>query len=405
MAGGINRIKDGSVTSAKGYEAGATFAGLKTFTEDKLDLGILLSRRPTTAAGVFTTNRFKSPSVLVTEKHIADGKAHAVVVNSGIANACVGEPGYKDAQRMAAKTASRWGLQPEDVLVCSTGVVGVELPMSLIETGIDRIELSEDGGNRMARAILTTDPGPKEIAVAFELNGKTVTIGGNAKGAGMIHPNMATMLSFIATDAEVSPDLLKQMLREAADESFNMMTIDGDTSTNDTVLLMANGAAEAGPIVPGSEGAQLFAEALNQVCVHLAKAIAREGEGSTKLIEVIVEGAKTMQQARSGARTIAGSSLVKTAVHGNDPNWGRIVVALGRSDAEVVESKLALYINDICIMEDGVPIPFHRDSVIAIMARGDVIFRLNLNVGDCRATAWGCNLSEEYVTFNSAYTT
>ncbi len=405
MAGGIRVINGGTVTSAKGFEAGATFAGLKTYAEDKLDLAILLSRGATTAAGVFTTNRFKSPSVVVTQEHIADGKAHAVVVDSGIANACVGEPGYKDARRMAEKTASHLGLQPEDVLVCSTGLVGVELPMSLIETGIDRIRTTEDGGRLMARAILTTDPRPKEIAVAFDLNGETVTLGGIAKGAGMIHPNMATMLCFIATDAEVAPDFLNAMLKEAADDSFNMMTIDGDTSTNDTVLVLANGAANAGPITPGSEGARLFSAALNQVCEYLAKAIAREGEGVTKLMEITVEGAKSLQQARSAARTIAGSTLVKTAVHGSDPNWGRIVVALGRSEAEVVENKLALYINDVCIVEEGVPIPFHKDSIIAIMSGEEVSFRVNLNVGNSRATAWGCNLSEEYVTFNSAYTT
>lgn len=405
MAGGIRVINGGTVTSAKGFEAGATFAGLKTYAEDKLDLGILLSREPATAAGVFTTNRLKSPSVVLTEEHIADGKAQAVVVDSGIANACVGEQGYKDAKAMTAKAAKHLGLKPEDVLVCSTGIIGVELPMSLINAGIDHIKVTDDGGHLLARAILTTDPKPKEIAVAFELNGATVTLGGITKGAGMIHPNMATMLCFIATDAEIQADLLKGMLKEAADESFNMMTIDGDTSTNDTVLVLANGAAGAGPISEGSEGADLFRKALGQVCVYLAKEIARDGEGASKLIEVTVEGAKTLQQARSAARTIAGSSLVKTAVHGNDPNWGRVVAALGRSDAEVVEEKIALYIASVCIMEDGRPIAFHKDSIIAIMSGPEVAFRINLNLGDGRATAWGCNLSEEYVTFNSAYTT
>ena len=277
--------------------------------------------------------------------------------------------------------------------------------MSLINTGIDHIKVTDDGGHLLARAILTTDPKPKENADAFDLNGATVTLGGITKGAGMIHPNMATMLCFIATDAEIQADLLKGMLKEAADESFNMMTIDGDTSTNDTVLVLANGAAGAGPISEGSEGADLFRKALGQVCVYLAKEIARDGEGASKLIEVTVEGAKTLQQARSAARTIAGSSLVKTAVHGNDPNWGRVVAALGRSDAEVVESKMALYINDVCIMEEGIPVPFHKDSIIAIMSGPEVKFRINLNLGDARATGWGCDLSEEYVTFNSAYTT
>ena len=405
MADGITQINDGTVTSANGFEAGATFAGLKTYAEDKLDLGILLSRRPTTAAGVFTTNRLKSPSVIVTQEHIADGKAHAVVVDSGIANACVGEVGYKDAKAMALATAQHLGLDLEDVLVCSTGVVGVELPMSLIRSGIGRVIVTDDGGHLMARAILTTDPRPKEIAVSFELNGKTVTIGGIAKGAGMIHPNMATMLSFITTDAEVPASLLKDMLKKSSDKSFNMMTIDGDTSTNDTLLILANGASDSGPIVTGSPGVALFQNALDHVCTYLAKTIAREGEGVTKLIEVIVDGAKTLEQARSAALTIAGSSLVKTAVHGNDPNWGRVAVALGRSEAELVESKMALYINDVCIVDGGVPIPFHKDSIIALMSGPEVIFRVSLNVGNSQATAWGCNLSEEYVTFNSAYTT
>ena len=405
MADGISQINDGTVTSANGFEAGATFAGLKTYAEDKLDLGILLSRRPTTAAGVFTTNRLKSPSVIVTQEHIANGEAHAVVVDSGIANACVGEVGYKDAKAMALATAQHLGLDLEDVLVCSTGVVGVELPMSLIRSGIGRIIVTDDGGHLMARAILTTDPRPKEIAVSFELNGKTVTIGGMAKGAGMIHPNMATMLSFITTDAEVPASLLKDMLKKSSDKSFNMMTIDGDTSTNDTVLILANGASDSGPIITGSPGVALFQNALDHVCTYLAKTIAREGEGVTKLIEVIVDGAKTLEQARSAALTIAGSSLVKTAVHGNDPNWGRVAVALGRSEAELVESKMALYINDVCIVDGGVPIPFHKDSIIALMSGPEVIFRVSLNVGNSQATAWGCNLSEEYVTFNSAYTT
>lgn len=405
MADGIKVTDGGTVTSPKGYSAGATFAGLKTYAEDKLDLGILYSREPSTVAGVFTQNRVRSPTVTLNLERVANGKARAVVVNSGIANACVGDPGHLDAKAMTENTAKHLGLNVEEVLVCSTGVIGVELPMSLVNAGINDIKLAEDGGHLMARAILTTDTRPKEIAVSFDLNGKTVTIGGITKGSGMIHPNMATMLAFITTDAEVAPDLLKGILKDAADDSFNMITVDGDSSTNDTVLVFANGAAGAGPISEGSDGSELFRRALGQVCTHLAKEITRDGEGASKLIEVTVEGAKTLGEARSGARTIAGSLLVKTAVHGNDPNWGRVVAALGRSDAELVEKKIALYINDVCIMEEGLPIPFHKDSIIAIMSGPEVAFRIDLNLGDARATAWGCNLSEEYVTFNSAYTT
>ncbi len=405
MTDAVKYLEGGSVTSAKGFAAGATFAGLKTYAEDKLDLAILFSTQSCTTAGVFTKNSLKSPSVIVSEEHLATGRARAVVVNSGIANACVGDQGYKDATAMAEKTAQHLGLSAEDVLTCSTGVVGAELPMSLIRDGIDRIELTEDGGPLMARAILTTDPGPKEVTVTFQQDGKTITLGGNAKGAGMIHPNMATMLSFITTDAQVPADFLQSSLKEAVDDSFNMMTIDGDTSTNDTVLLFANGAAGAGPITEGSSAAPTFQLALRTVCIDLAKAIASQGEGASKLIEVVVEGARSVEEARSAARTIAGSSLVKTAVHGNDPNWGRVVVALGRADTEVVEKKMALYINDVCIMEEGRPVPFHKDSIVALMAKPKVTFRVGLNLGAARATAWGCNLSEEYVTFNSAYTT
>lgn len=405
MTNTVKVLDSGSVTSPKGFVAGATFAGLKTYAEDKLDLGILFSQEPCVAAGVFTKNRLRSPSVIVSEEHLSKGRPRAVVVNSGIANACVGEQGYKDAKAMAEKTAIHLGIDVEEVLTCSTGVVGVELPMSLIRNGIDRIELTKDGGSLLARAILTTDPGPKEITVSFEQEGSTITIAGNAKGAGMIHPNMATMLSFITTDANVTRDFLQQSLKESVDGSFNMMTIDGDTSTNDTVLVFANGAAGASEISDGSDAASDFKSALLTVCVELAKSIAFQGEGANKLIEVVVDGARNLNEARSAARTIAGSSLVKTAVHGNDPNWGRIAVALGRADAEIVEEKMALYINDVCIMEEGKPIPFHRDSIVALMANPCVTFRIGLNLGNAEATAWGCNLSEEYVTFNSAYTT
>ena len=405
MADGIKVIDGGTVTSPKRYSAGATFAGLKTYAEDKLDLGILYSQDSSTVAGVFTQNQVKSPTVTLNIKRVGDGKARAVVVNSGIANACVGDPGEQDALTMTQKAARHLGLNTEEVLVCSTGVIGVELPMSLVNAGIENIAFEEDGGHLMARAILTTDTRPKEIAVSFDLNGRVVTIGGITKGSGMIHPDMATMLAFLTTDAEVVPDLLKGMLKDAVDNSFNMITVDGDSSTNDTVLIFANGAAGSGPIKEGSYEEQLFRRALGQVCTHLAKEITRDGEGASKLIEVTVEGAKTLEEARNGARTVAGSLLVKTAVHGNDPNWGRVIAALGRSEAGLEEKKIALYINDVCIMEGGLPIPFHKDSIIAIMSGSEVRFRIDLNLGNAQATAWGCNLSEEYVTFNSAYTT
>ena len=407
MAGKISFVDGGSVTTPGGFSAGATYAGLKTYAEDKLDLGILLSDRPSSVAGVFTTSAVKSPTVTITQERVSpQSKVRALVVNSGIANACVGEQGYLDAQEATAETARRLGLGPEEVLMGSTGIIGVELPMALVRAGISQITPSEGGGNDLARAIMTTDTHPKEGAVAFECSGKTVTIGGIAKGAGMIHPNMATMLSYLTTDAEVEGQFLQRALSRAADSSFNMLTVDGDSSTNDTVLILANGAADAGTIEEGTPAGDLFQEALEQLCVYLTKELARDGEGaSNRLIEVTVEGATDLTAARHAARTVASSSLVKTAVHGADPNWGRIIAALGRSGAEVEEGKVALYVNDVCIMEDGRPIPFHRDGVVALMRGLEVSFRIKLNLGQGKATAWGCPLSEEYVTFNSAYTT
>ena len=405
MSGEIKLVEGGTITTPKGFVAGATYAGLKTYAEDKLDLGLLLSQTPCAVAGVFTTNAIKSPSVILSQERVSAGGVRGLVVNSGIANACVGEHGYTDALATTSEAAGKLGIRPEEVVIGSTGVIGVELPMGLIRSGIPKIELSETGGHELARAIMTTDTRPKEVAVSFDVDGKTVTIGGIAKGAGMIHPNMATMLCFLATDARVEPGFLHASLKKAADSSFNMLSVDGDTSTNDTVLIFSNGGAEAASIGPGSRSGELFQEALSQVCVHLTKELARDAEGATRLIQVTVDGADTDEAARRAASTVVSSSLVKTAVHGADPNWGRVVAALGRSGARVEEEKVALYVNDVCIMEGGRPVPFHRDGVVVLMQGAEVSFRIALNLGEGRATAWGCNLSEEYVTFNSAYTT
>ena len=405
MAGAIEFTDGGTVTTPKGFTAGATYAGLKTYADDKLDLGILLSDRQCPVAGVFTTSTVRSPSVDLTQERIRAGNARALVINSGIANACVGEQGLQDARDATAEAAEHLGLKPEEVLIGSTGVIGVELPVALIRTGIRRIEVSQDGGHDLARAILTTDTGPKACAASFECHGKSVSIGGIAKGAGMIHPNMATMLCFLTTDAQVPAPFLQKVLKRAVDSSFNMLSVDGDTSTNDTVLLFANGAADAASIEEGSPEGELFEEAVSLVCTHLTKEIARNGEGATRLIEVVVEKAATLPSARLAARTVVSSSLVKSAIHGADPNWGRILAALGRSGAEVKEESIALYVNEVCIMEEGRPVPFHRDAVVALMQGPEVSMRIRLNLGEGYATAWGCDLSEEYVTFNSAYTT
>ena len=405
MAAIIEVIPNGTVTTPKGFKAGATYAGLKTYAADKLDLGLLYSDATCTAAGTFSTNKVVSPSVTVTRRHIATGQVRAIVANSGCANACVGEQGHKDAEEMTSLAAGQLGLAPEEVAVCSTGIIGVELPMALVRQTIGKIEPSPEGGHYLARAIMTTDTNPKEMAVSLKLNGRTVTIGGIAKGSGMIHPNMATMLCFLATDASMEAVYLQEALRNAVNASFNMIDVDGDQSTNDSVILLANGAAEGEAITAGTPAAEAFQEGLTYLCIGLAKEIARDGEGATKLIEVTVEEAGSIYDARIGARSVASSLLVKAAVHGNDPNWGRVMMALGKSGIEMEEAGVGLYLNEICIMEGGRPIPYFRDAVVAAMSGPEVAFRISLGLGDATATAWGCDLTEEYVTFNSAYTT
>ena len=405
MPGAIKVLEGGTVTSPQGFLAGATYAGLKTYAEDKLDLALITSEAPCAAAGVFTTSTIKSATVTVNQEHLAKGPVRGLVVNAGIANTCVGEQGYKDAQEMTALAGQRTGLTPDEVLVCSTGVIGVELPMSLIRSGIDQIQLSSDGGHAVARAMMTTDTRPKEMAVSFESEGRPVHIGGVAKGSGMIHPNMATMLAFITTDAKVEADFLRTTLAEVAGASFNMLTVDGDTSTNDTLLVLANGLAGNQTIDANSPDAGTFRAALSQVCVHLTRELARDGEGASRLIIVEVAGARDQDDARKAARTVASSNLVKSAVNGADPNWGRVMMALGRSGAAADETKIDLFVNGVCIMEAGSPIPFHRDAVVSQMRGPEVTFRLQLNLGSGEAVAWGCDLTEEYVIINSAYTT
>jgi glutamate N-acetyltransferase/amino-acid N-acetyltransferase len=398
----FNLIPSGSVTSASGFLAGAVHAGIKS--EDELDLAILCSEVPCKAAGVFTTNQIKSAPVILSQKHIAKGRAQAVVVNSGCANACMGGRGLADAWGMANLAAAKLGISPEEVLVASTGIIGVPLPMDKIRTGIPKIKPTKGGGHDFCRAIMTTDTRPKEMAVQVDLKGTKFTIGGVAKGIGMVHPDMATMLCFIATDAVVGTDFLPAALKKAVDCSFNMVSIDGDTSPNDCVFLLANGLAGNEPIDFDNSGA--FQEALNAVCIHLAKSMAQDGEGATKLIEVIVEKAEDQAGACQAARTIASSPLVKAAIHGNDPNWGRIVAALGRSGARVREDRLDVYLNDDCVMKQGYPTTFNKEKMkLALSDSDNVLIRLCLHLGDSQATAWGCDLSEEYVRINSSYTT
>ena len=400
-------IHGGTITSPQGFLAGASYAGIKSKGDNLLDLGILCSEVPCIAAGVFTANKIKAASVLLCQRNLKGNQAQAIVVNSGCANACTGQQGMADAEEMAALTARNLGLLPEEVLVASTGVIGKQLPMKQIRDGIESIVLSSEGGHTLAKAIITTDTFSKEIAVKVNLGqGESeITIGGIAKGAGMIHPDMATLLCFLATDAAVSPAFLKKALQRAVDASFNMITVDGDTSPNDSAIILANGLAGNKVLKSESPRAEKFEAALREVCLFLAKSIARDGEGATKLIQITVEGALTAAQARSSARTIVSSSLVKSAVHGSDPNWGRIIAALGRSGVEMEESKIDLYLDSLCLMKAGRPLPFEKGQAKAILDRAEVPIRVCLNLGEGTATAWGCDLSEEYVTINSEYTT
>ena len=391
----------GSATSPAGYRAGAAFAGIKTYGAGKLDIGILLSDEPAAAAAVFTRNRLRSACVDVNQERLAGGRGQAVVVNSGNANASTGERGLHDAYRMSELAAVKAGLAPEAMFVCSTGVIGHHLPMEKIGAGVEAVELSESGGPDFARAIMTTDLVPKHCSVRFG----PYTLGGCAKGSGMIHPNMATMLAYLTTDAPIDQGALQAALSESTDRSFNLITVDGDTSPSDTVILLANGAAGGETIAPGSEHYDAFREALDAVCIHLAKAIARDGEGATRLIEITVSGAATDADARALVREIGTSPLVKTAVHGADPNWGRIVGVIGRSQAEIVEEAVTVTVCGHRLFERTVPIPYDEATVSRAMSGEEVAIEVDLGAGEASATGWTCDLTADYIRINADYTT
>jgi glutamate N-acetyltransferase/amino-acid N-acetyltransferase len=394
-------MPSGGVTSPGGFLAGAVSAGVKYSPGKRLDLGILYSPKICNAAGVFTTNKVKAAPVLLSRERLEKGQASAVVMNSGCANACTGRQGKADAVEMAELAAKHIGVKKENVLVASTGVIGVTLPMERIRTAIRKVELTIEGGHNLARAIMTTDRVPKEAAVKAD----GFTIGGILKGAGMIHPDMATMLCFLTTDAAVETAFLRQALKKAVTVSLNMISVDGDNSTNDTVVIMANGAAGSKVITKGSRKARVFQQALNKVCIYLAREAVRDGEGATKLIEAKVSGALNIKDARLAARTIISSSLVKTAVYGSDPNWGRILAAAGRSGAALEEAKTELFIGDICVVKNGEPVVFDIKSVVKHLDGKEVYINLNLYLGKAEATAWGCDLTEEYIKTNAEYTT
>jgi glutamate N-acetyltransferase / amino-acid N-acetyltransferase len=397
-------VVEGGVTFPAGFSAGAVYAGIKTPGPGKLDLAILASDRPALAAGIFTTNAFCAAPVTVSRRRVARGRARAVIVNAGNANACTGEQGLADANEMADLASRKIDSSPDDVLVASTGLIGVPLPMDLVRQGAKAIEFTPDGGSRFAQAIITTDTRTKEAAAELDLGGHTVRIGGAAKGAGMIHPNMATLLVFVSTDAAVEPAFLQDAIRRAGADSFNMITVDGDTSTNDTLVVLANGAA-GNPVLSGGEDGERFVAALTYVCGELAKAVVSDGEGATRLIRVEVRGAASDEDARAAARSVVRSPLVKAAVYGSDPNWGRVLCAIGYSGATVDPERVDLFVGDVKLVNAGAPVDGSREAAEPIMREHEVCFLADLHVGAAAATAWGCDLTEAYVVENSAYST
>ncbi len=373
---------------------------------DKEDLGLIYSQTPCTAAAVFTTNRVKAAPVLLSMKHIK-GKTHrAIVANSGCANATTGKPGYQNALNTARETAKRLSCKPGEVLVASTGVIGVNLPWKKLLGFIPRLAASlklRPAG--FARAIMTTDTRPKSASASAIIGGKKTTVWGCAKGAGMIHPNMATMLAFVATDASAPKGILQSALKEAVDGTFNRMTIDGDTSTNDTVFLLANGAAGGATIKNGTADRRKFAKILAEVCRSLTEQVAADGEGVTRLADIFVEKAANKRDAEIVARAVAGSLLVKTALHGGDPNWGRIICAAGYSGVKVNPEKMELYFGKYCAYKNGTPTDVAEKTLAREFSKKRVKMRLLLNAGKASASYLFTDISREYVTINSHYRT
>ncbi|MDD4801654.1 MAG: bifunctional glutamate N-acetyltransferase/amino-acid acetyltransferase ArgJ [Syntrophomonas sp.] len=396
----------GSITAPQGFLAQGVEAAIKK--ADRKDVAIIYSTRKCNAAGVFTTNKVRAACIDINLAHLQDGQAQAIVVNSGNANACTGKQGQEDALAMATAVADLLNISPQDVLVASTGVIGVKMPMDRIGKGIQAAaaSLSETGGPNAAQAIMTTDLINKEIAVEVVIGGKTVRIGAIAKGSGMIHPNMATMLGFITTDAMISSDCLAKMLRDSCDRSFNMVSVDRDTSTNDMLLILANGLA-GNPVIDDakSEDYRVFKEALDYVNVSLAKMVARDGEGATRAIEVQVINADSYDTARVIARSITTSNLTKAAVFGADANWGRILAAAGYSGADFDPQRVDIYLGLEKMAEDGMGLVFDEERALEELKKDPVLIKVDLKSGGHNATAWGCDLTYDYVKINGSYRT
>ncbi len=401
-------IEGGSVTSPRGYRAAGVTCGIKP--SGSRDLSLTVSDRPAAGAAVYTTNRVQGAPIPVCREHLADGRARAVIINSGVANVCNGDRGRADAVRMCEATAQRLGLSTSDVLVCSTGLIGVPLPMERIEEGIPRVVagLSGEGGVEAAEAMMTTDTVAKHAAVRVDLDGHPATVGAVAKGAAMISPNMATMLALITTDAAVPAARLQQLLVRAVGRSFNCCTVDGDMSTSDTVIALANGAATGGiDASPGlsEEALERLAEAMEHVCRRMARAIAADGEGASKLITVRVLGGRTEAEARKVGLAVANSSLVKTAAFGNDPNWGRILCAVGYAGVDLDPEAVAVSLCGEPVYGAGAGIDFDTAALSAAMKAGEIDIEVDLKAGEARAEIFTCDLTYEYVRLNAEYTT
>ncbi len=400
----------GGVTAAKGYGAAAAAAGIKY--KDRTDMAMIYSQVPCIAAGTFTTNVVKAAPVRWDQQIVKGGeKVQAVIVNSGIANACTGEEGFGYCKETAKAAALALNISENGVLIGSTGVIGKQLPIDKVAAGIQALSrkknASLENGTEAARAIMTTDTCEKELAVTIEVGGKTVTIGGMAKGSGMIHPNMCTMLSFITTDAVISKETLQKALSEDVKDTYNMISVDGDTSTNDTVLLLANGMAENPQIEDGTEDFHKFQEALHVINEYLAKKIAGDGEGATALFEVKAVGCESKEQAKTLAKSIVCSNLTKTAIAGHDANWGRILCAMGYSGASFDPEKVDLFFESragrIQIIENGTAVDYSEEEATKILSESEVRAVADVKMGDKEATAWGCDLTHGYIEINADY--
>ena len=402
-------IEGGGVTTPKGFLAGACYVGVKSRKTEKPDVAMIYSEHPASCAAMFTTNKFCAAPVILDREILKKGKARAVVINSGNANAATGEQGLKNAKLVETEAEKLLGLGEDEVFVCSTGVIGQQLPVEKVLEGVRRIapDMSADKGSEAAWAIMTTDLVRKETALELELSGGTVRIGACAKGSGMIHPNMATMLAYITTDAKVEAAVVQEMLKKSTDKSFNMMTVDGDTSTNDSLFLLANGAS--GVAVETEEDKAAFAAALDDICMDMARRIASDGEGATHLITCEVTHAPDLKTARAVSRSVVCSNLFKAAVFGRDANWGRILCAIGYTPGDFSIDKVCVWLSsaagEVYVCENAAYHPYSEEDAAKVLAEHDVLVKVDMGTGDASAKAWGCDLTYDYVKINGDYRT